>query len=152
MPFLPARPVQQPRSAGRACLELRKLVCDYLPHLRRCACSGDDLHPDAHDPPSKLHAPQPLLARSSSSNANQSPRSYKDLKKSDLEAALDDFIAQHSSRFSSNSDLAGYFASRSRTLTSPIKKEKETVKEEAEKGLKVVKRRVTKAAEEIAAE
>ncbi|OAA79708.1 hypothetical protein LEL_03194 [Akanthomyces lecanii RCEF 1005] len=79
-------------------------------------------------------------------------KSYKDLKKSDLEAALDDFIAQHSSRFSSNSELAGYFASRSRTLTSPIKKEKETIKEEAEKGLKVVKRRVTKAAEEIAAE
>ncbi|OAQ97331.1 hypothetical protein LLEC1_01607 [Akanthomyces lecanii] len=79
-------------------------------------------------------------------------KGYKDLKKSDLEAALDDFIAQHSSRFSSNSDLAGYFASRSRTLTSPIKKEKETIKEEAEKGLKVVKRRATKVAEEIAAE
>ncbi|KAJ6786672.1 hypothetical protein PWT90_08090 [Aphanocladium album] len=79
-------------------------------------------------------------------------KNYKDLKKSDLETALDDFIAQHSARFTSNPDLAGYFTSRSKALGSPIKKEKETVKEEVEKGLKVAKRRVTKVADEIAAE
>lgn len=36
--FLPARPVQRPLQADRACLGLRKLPCDYLPQLRRCAC------------------------------------------------------------------------------------------------------------------
>ncbi|KAM0740313.1 hypothetical protein ACQRIT_005497 [Beauveria bassiana] len=79
-------------------------------------------------------------------------KSYKDLKKSDLEAALDDFISQHASRFSANPDLTGYFTSRSKALTSPIKKEKDSVKDDVEKSLKVVKRRVTKAADEIAAE
>lgn len=75
--------------------------------------------------------------------------SYESLKKSDLETALDEFIAQHASRLSSRSDLAGYFTSRAKALGSPVKKEKETVKEEVEKSLKVAKRRVTKAAEEV---
>ncbi|ATY62536.1 hypothetical protein A9K55_008312 [Cordyceps militaris] len=79
-------------------------------------------------------------------------KGYKDYKKSDLEVALDDFISQHASRFSSNSDLTGYFTSRSKALGSPIKKEKDAIKEEVEKGFKVAKRRVTKAADEIAAE
>jgi hypothetical protein len=76
--------------------------------------------------------------------------SYESLKKSDLETALDDFIAQHSSRLSSRSDLAGYFKSSSKASASPVKKE--SIKDDVEKSLKVVKRRATKTAEELASE
>jgi hypothetical protein len=74
--------------------------------------------------------------------------SYESLKKSDLEAALDEFIAEHSSRFANRSDLAGYFNSRSKALGSPVKKD--SVKDEVEKSLKVAKRKVSKAVEDIA--
>lgn len=70
--------------------------------------------------------------------------SYESLKKSDLETALDDFIAQHSDRLAKRSDLSSYFASRAKALGSPVKKESDV-----EKTLKVAKRRVTKVAEEI---
>lgn len=79
-------------------------------------------------------------------------RSYESLKKSDLEAALDQFIGDHASRFSSRSDLTGYFNSRSKALGSPVKKEKDTTKDDSEKPLKVAKRRITKLAEEITPE
>ena len=75
--------------------------------------------------------------------------SYETLKKSDLEAALDEYVAEHSSRFANRSDLSGYFNARSKALGSPTKKD---VKEEADKTLKVVKRRATKAAEDITSE
>lgn len=78
--------------------------------------------------------------------------SYEGLKKSDLEVALDDFIAQHSSRLSNRSDLADYFKSRSKALGSPIKKERESVKDDIDKSLKVVKRRVAKAVEDVTSE
>lgn len=74
--------------------------------------------------------------------------SYESLKKSELENALDEFIYQHRSRFSNRSDLTGYFNSRSRAQGSPVKKEKESLKDEAEKALKVTKRRLTKGGDE----
>ncbi|KAM0255476.1 hypothetical protein ACHAQJ_005703 [Trichoderma viride] len=79
-------------------------------------------------------------------------QSYDGLKKTDLETALDDFIAGNSNRFSSRSDLQGYFNSRSKALGSPVKREsREPIKEELERGLKSVKRRATKAAEDLIA-
>lgn len=76
--------------------------------------------------------------------------SYESLKKSDLEAALDEFIAGHSTRLSNRSDLTGYFNSRSKALGSPVKRE--SLKDEAERALKVVKRKASKAAEELTPE
>ncbi|KAJ3483802.1 hypothetical protein NLG97_g7216 [Lecanicillium saksenae] len=142
--FLPRTWLWQAPRSGCTRLELCNLLRDYLAHSM-------DLRAFSWPPPSTT----PIL-RSIHTRNLYAPRQpvapYKDLKKSDLETALDDFIAQHSARFSSNPDLAGYFTSRSKALSSPVKKEKETVKEEVEKSLKVAKRRVTKAADEIAAE
>lgn len=73
-------------------------------------------------------------------------KNYESLKKSDLEAALDEFIAEHSARLQNRSDLTGYFNSRSKALGSPVKKE--SVKEEAEKALKVTKRKASKATDD----
>lgn len=63
------------------------------------------------------------------------------LRKSDLEGQLDDFLAEHAGRFSTDSKLSGYYNSRARMAGSPVKKEAPE--------LKVSKRRATKAAEEI---
>ncbi|KAM4066095.1 hypothetical protein HRG_000247 [Hirsutella rhossiliensis] len=62
---------------------------------------------------------------------------YEGFKKGELEVALDEFIAQHSARLASRSDLTGYFNSRSKALGSPVKKERE----EPERALRIVKRR-----------
>ncbi|KAG5953353.1 hypothetical protein E4U53_005897 [Claviceps sorghi] len=80
------------------------------------------------------------------------PNSYESLKKSDLEVALDDFIAENSSRLADRPDLASYFNSRSKALGSPVKKERESVKDDAERPLKVAKRRVAKAIEDMVSE
>ncbi|POR34625.1 Cytochrome P450, partial [Tolypocladium paradoxum] len=79
-------------------------------------------------------------------------RNYENLKKSELEAALDEFIAEHTTRFANRPDLTGYFNSRSKALGSPVKRERESLKDEADKTLKVAKRRVTKAVEELTSE
>jgi hypothetical protein len=73
---------------------------------------------------------------------------FETFKKTDLEVALDDYLEENSSRFSSNPDVSGYFNSRSKAMGSPVKKEA-PAKDEAASALKVVKRRVTKAAEDI---
>jgi hypothetical protein len=75
--------------------------------------------------------------------------SFETFKKTDLEVALDDYLEENSARFSSNPDVSGYFNSRSKALGSPVKKEI-PAKEEVVTALKVAKRRVTKAAEDIA--
>ncbi|KAK2593304.1 hypothetical protein QQS21_008986 [Conoideocrella luteorostrata] len=79
-------------------------------------------------------------------------KNYEDLKKSDLQAALDEFISEHSSRLQNRADLASYFSSRSKALGSPVKKEKDSIKDDVEKPLKVAKRRVIKAVEELTSE
>lgn len=76
--------------------------------------------------------------------------SYESLKKVELEAALDDYLAEQSERLSARSDLQGYYNSRSKALGSPVKRE--SIKDEGEKALKVVKKRASKVADEIAAE
>jgi hypothetical protein len=97
----------------------------------------------------KIRRRRDALTRDASST-NTRPSSYESFKKSELEAALDEYLAEHSNRFASRSDLTGYYNSRSKALGSPVKRE--SLKDETERGLKVAKRRATKLAEEIAAE
>lgn len=78
--------------------------------------------------------------------------SYDGLKKVELEAALDDYLAEHTERLSGRSDLQGYYNSRSKALGSPVKRERETVKDETDKAVKVVKKRASKVAEDVSAE
>lgn len=72
--------------------------------------------------------------------------SIDSLKKVELELALDEYLAENTSTFQSDPKLANYYASRARTIGSPIKKDVDAPAER----LKVsTRRRVTKAAEEI---
>ncbi|KAF4999091.1 hypothetical protein FGRMN_2706 [Fusarium graminum] len=68
-------------------------------------------------------------------------------KKDDLGMALDNYLTENSSRFLANPDLAGYFNSRSKAQGSPVKRE--VVREEV---LKVVRRRPSKAVEDVTPE
>ncbi|KAI4861407.1 hypothetical protein F4820DRAFT_68384 [Hypoxylon rubiginosum] len=72
-------------------------------------------------------------------------KSYESLKKSELELALDEYLAENSSTFSSDPKLANYYSSRARTVGSPVKRD--AVDGPGER-LKVARRRATKAAEE----
>lgn len=67
------------------------------------------------------------------------------MKKVELELALDEYLAENTATFQSDPKLANYYASRARTIGSPVKKD---VDGSIDK-LKVARRRVTKAAEEI---
>ncbi|CAM1501090.1 Fc.00g102520.m01.CDS01 [Cosmosporella sp. VM-42] len=62
---------------------------------------------------------------------------YEGLKKTDLESALDEYLAENASRFASNPELTGYFNSRSKALGSPVKRESRSDE------LKVARRRQT---------
>jgi hypothetical protein len=68
------------------------------------------------------------------------------LRKSDLELVIDDYLLEHGTQFQSHPKLQDYFKSRARAGGSPIKKELA-----AGPDLKLSRRRVTKAADEIAA-
>ncbi|KAJ3564633.1 hypothetical protein NPX13_g7776 [Xylaria arbuscula] len=72
-------------------------------------------------------------------------KNYDALKKVELELALDEFLAENTATFQSDPKLANYFASRARTIGSPVKKDVDGPVDK----LKVAKRRVTKAVEEI---
>ncbi|QUC20613.1 uncharacterized protein UV8b_04854 [Ustilaginoidea virens] len=78
-------------------------------------------------------------------------RNYESLKKSELEVALDDFIAERSGRLAHRPDLAPYFSSRSKALGSPIKKERDS-RDEMERSLRVGRRRITRSAEDQTSE
>ncbi|KAI8966532.1 hypothetical protein F5Y11DRAFT_107516 [Daldinia sp. FL1419] len=71
--------------------------------------------------------------------------SFESLKKPELEMALDEYIAENSTSFSSDPKLAGYYSSRARTAGSPFKRD---APESTAERLKVSRRRTTKAAEE----
>ncbi|KAI0179296.1 hypothetical protein GGR52DRAFT_299306 [Hypoxylon sp. FL1284] len=73
-------------------------------------------------------------------------KNYETLKKSELELALDEYLAENSSTFSSDPKLANYYSSRARTAGSPVKRD--AVDGPADR-LKVARRRATKAAEEV---
>ncbi|KAI0443723.1 hypothetical protein F4803DRAFT_297265 [Xylaria telfairii] len=74
-------------------------------------------------------------------------KNYDAFKKVELEVALDEFLAENAATFQSDPKLANYYASRARTIGSPIKKDVDAPVEK----LKVPRRRVTKAIEEVVA-
>ena len=75
--------------------------------------------------------------------------SYDGLKKTQIEIALDDYLTRNSSRFSGEARLAPFYKRRSES--SPVKKEASSAFLGIETKVKSVKRRVTKAAEELVA-
>ncbi|CZR59864.1 uncharacterized protein PAC_09758 [Phialocephala subalpina] len=76
---------------------------------------------------------------------------YDGLKKTDLEVALDEYLTENASQFSTDAKLAPFY--KNRNGSSPVKKESSTSSALAEIDSKVksVKRRATKAAEELVA-
>ncbi|KAI1331799.1 hypothetical protein F5Y16DRAFT_244051 [Xylariaceae sp. FL0255] len=70
---------------------------------------------------------------------------YDSLKKAELELALDEYLAENSNVWSSDPKLQNYYASRARTIGSPIKRDSEGAVEK----LKITKRRATKAVEDL---
>jgi hypothetical protein len=66
------------------------------------------------------------------------------LKKSDLEVALDDFLAENSNQFGKNPATLPYYQARARAIGSPVKKEAPPPAEAP----KTTKRRAAKAAEQ----
>ncbi|KPM43108.1 hypothetical protein AK830_g3448 [Neonectria ditissima] len=76
-------------------------------------------------------------------------QNYESFTKPELQAALDAFLAENQSRFASNSELTGYFNSRSKALGSPVKRES---RRDDDRPLKVARRRTTKLSEEITPE
>jgi len=71
------------------------------------------------------------------------------LKKTELEVALDDYLTKNASQFSSDTQLAPFY--KGRNGSSPVKKEAASLASDIETKVKSVKRRVTKAAEELLA-
>ncbi|KAI1762844.1 hypothetical protein GGR53DRAFT_499880 [Hypoxylon sp. FL1150] len=74
-------------------------------------------------------------------------KNYESLKKPELELALDEYLAENSSTFSSDPKLANYYSSRARTAGSPVKRD--AVVDGPAERLRVARRRITKAAEEV---
>ncbi|KAI8633810.1 hypothetical protein F5Y19DRAFT_253475 [Xylariaceae sp. FL1651] len=74
-------------------------------------------------------------------------KNYDSLKKVELELALDEYLAENATTFQSDPKLANYYASRARTIGSPVKRDADGPAER----LKAARRRATKAAEEILA-
>lgn len=75
--------------------------------------------------------------------------SYDGLKKTEVEVALDEYLHKNASKYSNEARLAPFY--RRRSESSPVKKEANSVLSEVESKAKTVKRRVTKAAEELLA-
>ncbi|KAJ2969459.1 hypothetical protein NUW58_g9985 [Xylaria curta] len=65
-------------------------------------------------------------------------KNYDALKKVELELALDEFLAENAATFQLDPKLANYYASRARTIGSPLKKDVDAPVER----LKVARRRV----------
>jgi hypothetical protein len=76
--------------------------------------------------------------------------SFETFKKPELELALDEYLAENSTQFSSDPKLAPYYSSRARTIGSPVKRDS-TASDGLGEKLKVAKRRATKAIEEAPA-
>ncbi|KAL2073764.1 hypothetical protein VTL71DRAFT_11090 [Oculimacula yallundae] len=74
---------------------------------------------------------------------------YDGLKKTELEVALNDYLTENASQFSSDAQLAPFY--KGRGGSSPVKKEAASVVSDIESKVKSVRRRVTKAAEELLA-
>ncbi|KAI1336888.1 cytochrome P450 [Xylariaceae sp. FL0016] len=88
----------------------------------------------------KLHGSEHIPMRL----VRRGEESYEAFKKSELELALDEYLSENATTFSSDPKLNSYFASRARVLGSPVKKDPDAPGEK----LKVSRRRATKAIEE----
>jgi hypothetical protein len=75
-------------------------------------------------------------------------RSGEGLKKTQLEILLDEHLTNHA-ELATDARVAPFYKRRSTSDLSPVKKESSVALHEAEKAVKSVKRRVTKAAEEL---
>ncbi|KAI0148764.1 hypothetical protein GGR57DRAFT_229047 [Xylariaceae sp. FL1272] len=73
-------------------------------------------------------------------------KNYDGLKKSELELALDEYLSENATTFSTDPKLANYYASRARNIGSPMKRDIEVP---IESKLKGSRRRATKALEEL---
>ncbi|KAH9906724.1 hypothetical protein F4778DRAFT_593440 [Xylariomycetidae sp. FL2044] len=71
-------------------------------------------------------------------------KNYESLKKSELELALDEYLSENSTTFSSDPKLANYYNSRAKAIGSPIKKDVDGSLDK----LKVSRRRATKVMED----
>lgn len=69
------------------------------------------------------------------------------MKKPELEVALDEYLSKNASQFSADQRLTPFY--KKRAEGSPIKKETPSILSDGETKVKQVRRRVTKAAEEI---
>lgn len=74
---------------------------------------------------------------------------YDGLKKTELEVAIDEYLTKNASEFSNDTRFAPFY--KTRGASSPVKKEAASLMSDLETKAKSVKRRVTKAAEELLA-
>jgi hypothetical protein len=70
------------------------------------------------------------------------------LKKTDIEVALEDYLKSRP-ELSTDTRVAPFYKRRSDPMASPVKKEMPSALADGEKTIKSVKRRTTKAAEEL---
>ena len=70
------------------------------------------------------------------------------MKKTEVEVALDSYLKQNATAHSDNPKLEPFY--RRRSESSPVKKEMQTILSDVEKNLRSVRRKVAKAAEELA--
>ncbi|KAI1845178.1 hypothetical protein JX266_008725 [Neoarthrinium moseri] len=77
-------------------------------------------------------------------------KNYEAFKKPELELALDEYLGENSTQFASDPKLAPYYSSRARTIGSPVKRDSSSYADAPVEKLKVTKRRVIKAIEDVA--
>ncbi|KAF4625080.1 hypothetical protein G7Y89_g13089 [Cudoniella acicularis] len=76
---------------------------------------------------------------------------YDGLKKVEIEAALDEYLKENSAQYSGEARLAPFYKTRGRGESSPVKKEFNSAGDDIESKVRPVRRRITKAAEELIA-
>lgn len=75
--------------------------------------------------------------------------SYDGLKKTEIEVGLDGYLSENATQFSEEQRLAPFYKTRGRG--SPVKKEITSLSSDIDSTAKSVKRRITRAAEELLA-
>ena len=78
-------------------------------------------------------------------------RRYEGKKKTELELELEDYLLVNSSTLSNEPRFAGFYTSKRRSESSPVKKEAPSLLDDVETKTKAVRRRVTRAAEDFLA-
>jgi len=75
---------------------------------------------------------------------------HEGLKKTELELSLEDYLISNSTKHSTEPRFANFYNKR-RSESSPVKKEAPSLFEDVESKAKAVRRRVTKAIEDVGA-